>query len=42
MKEEAMFYECYEPDYLDTPYRPHHHKRPRPEQEEEYDWSEED
>lgn len=33
MKEEAMFYECYEPDYNDIPYRPYHHKRPRPEEQ---------
>lgn len=37
MKEEALFYECYEPDYLDTPYRPLHHKS-RPQQEEEQQW----
>ena len=37
MKEEAMFYQADEPDYNDTPYRPLHRKRPRPEQ----DWEQE-
>ena len=38
MKEEALFYECYEPFYNDTPYRPLHRKH---KQQQEQDWEQE-